>query len=162
LFSVRPLAGYRYTLDKVKRPNRRNRRGLTLLGSSEATFPTSPQKARLESFPNRYPGRDFSVCIDCPDFTSLCPVTGQPDFAEILITYVPNRRCLETKSLKLYLASYRNQRSFNEEVINQILDDLVAACAPRKMRVEGKFAARGGISLTVVAEHLAENPIKPK
>ena len=146
----------------MQKQNRRRYATLTLLGNSQAAFPKSPKHCILESFPNRYPGRDFSVCVDCPDFTSLCPVTGQPDFAEILITYVPNRRCLETKSLKLYLASYRNERSFNEEVINQILDDLVAACAPRKMRVEGKFAARGGISLTVVAEHLAENPTKPK
>lgn len=136
--------------------------GLTLLGNAEANFPASPGKARLEAFPNRYAERDYSVTVDCPDFTSLCPVTGQPDFAEILITYTPGELCLETKSLKLYLAAFRNERSFNEEVVNRILNDLVAACAPRKMRVEGRFAARGGISLTVVAEHLAENPTKPK
>jgi len=150
------------TIEAMKRVNRATRRGLTLLGSSEAALPASPEEARLESFPNRYPARNFSVCIDCPDFTALCPVTGQPDFAEVLITYVPDRRCIETKSLKLYLASFRSQRLFNEEVVNRVLDDLVAACAPRNMRVEGRFAARGGISLTVVAEHLSDKPAKPK
>jgi 7-cyano-7-deazaguanine reductase len=126
---------------------------LTLLGNSQATFPKSPQQATLEAFPNPNVQRDFSIRIDCPDFTSLCPVTGQPDFAEIFVEYVPDARCLETKSLKLYLASYRNVHAFNETVINRILDDLVGACHPRHMRVEGNFAARGGLALTVVAEH---------
>ena len=126
---------------------------LTLLGNSQAAFPKSPQQATLEAFPNPNVHRDFSIRIDCPDFTSLCPVTGQPDFAEIFVEYIPDARCLETKSLKLYLASYRNVHSFNEAVINRILDDLVAACHPRHMRVEGRFAARGGLALTVVAEH---------
>ena len=126
---------------------------LTLLGNSQAAFPKSPQQATLEAFKNPNPQRDFSIRIDCPDFTSLCPVTGQPDFAEIYVDYVPGDFCLETKSLKLYLASYRNVHSFNEAVINRILDDLVAASQPRQMRVEGRFAARGGLALTVVAEH---------
>jgi len=126
---------------------------LTLLGNSQAAFPKSPQQATLEVFPNPNQLRDFSIRIDCPDFTSLCPVTGQPDFAEIFVEYVPDAQCLETKSLKLYLASYRNVHSFNEAVINRILDDLVDACKPRRMRVEGQFAARGGLALTVVAEH---------
>ncbi len=127
--------------------------GLTLLGSSQKTFPASPQKARLETFPNPFPKRDYSIRIDSPDFTSLCPVTGQPDFAEILIEYVPDQKCVETKSLKFYLSSYRNVPSFNEEVINRILDDLVKVCRPRRMKVEGRFAARGGLSLSVIAEH---------
>lgn len=126
---------------------------LTLLGNSQAAFPKSPQQATLEAFPNPNAQRDFSIRIDCPDFTSLCPVTGQPDFAEIFVEYIPDARCLETKSLKLYLASYRNVHAFNEAVINRILDDLVGACQPRHMRIEGRFAARGGLALTVVAEH---------
>ena len=124
-----------------------------MLGNSEAAFPKSPLQASLEAFPNPNPRRDYWIRVDCPEFTSLCPVTGQPDFAEILIEYVPDKLCLETKSLKLYLSSYRNVHSFNEQVINHILDDLVKACQPRKMKVEGRFAARGGLALTVVAEH---------
>src|SRR5262245_53247534 len=127
--------------------------GLTLLGNSQASFPDSPQQAKLETFPNPFPQRDYWIRIDSPDFTSLCPVTGQPDFAEIHIQYVPDQKCVETKSLKLYLSSYRNVPSFNEDVINRILDDLNRACKPRRMRIEGKFAARGGLSLSVVAEH---------
>ena len=124
------------------------------MGNSQAAFPKLPQRATLEAFVNPNPQRDFSIRIDCPDFTSLCPVTGQPDFAEIFVEYTPDVHCVETKSLKLYLASYRNVHSFNEAVINRILDDLVGACKPRRMRVEGRFAARGGLALTVVAEHV--------
>ncbi len=91
------------------------------------------------------------VRFECSDFTSLCPITGQPDFAKIRIEYIPGKRCIETKSLKFYLSAFRNTRSFNEEVINRILDDLVAACAPRKLTVHGEFAARGGITVTVDA-----------
>jgi 7-cyano-7-deazaguanine reductase len=127
--------------------------GLTLLGSSEAAFPKSPQQAKIETFPNPKPDRDYRIRLDCPDFTSLCPVTGQPDFAEIVVEYVPGKLCVETKSVKLYLSSYRNVHSFNEQVINHILDDLVKVCQPRRMTIEGRFAPRGGLSLTVVAEH---------
>ena len=95
--------------------------------------------------------RPYWVRFESADFTSLCPITGQADFAEITIEYQPAKRCLETKSLKFYLASYRNQRAFNEEVTNRILDHLVAACQPRKMIVRAEFAARGGICLTVNA-----------
>lgn len=126
---------------------------LTLLGNSQAALPKSPQRSTLEAFPSPNPQRDYSIRIDCPDFTSLCPVTGQPDFAEIIVDYIPNDRCIETKSLKLYLASYRNVHSFNEAVINRILDDLVAVCDPRRMRIEGRFVARGGLALNVTAEH---------
>jgi 7-cyano-7-deazaguanine reductase len=136
---------------KMKQARHRKYAGLTLLGNSEAAFPKSPQQATLETFPNPNPKRGYWIHLDCPDFTSLCPVTGQPDFAEILIEYVPDKLCLETKSLKLYLSSYRNVHSFNEQVINRILDDLVKSCKPRKMKVEGRFAARGGLALTVVA-----------
>jgi 7-cyano-7-deazaguanine reductase len=137
----------------MKRAPKRQYASLTLLGNSQAAFPDSPRNAKLETFPNAFPKRNYWIRIDSPEFTSLCPVTGQPDFAEIYIEYIPDQKCVETKSLKLYLSSYRNVPSFNEEVVNRILDDLVAACKPRRMRVEGKFVARGGLSLSVVAEH---------
>ena len=104
---------------------------------------------------NRFPGRDYIIRFECADFTSLCPITGQPDFATIEIEYIPDRLCIETKSLKYYLASYRNSRAFNEEIANGILDDLVSRCAPRQMAVRGQFASRGGITLSVEAEHRA-------
>src|ERR1043166_974790 len=115
------------------KPSRRSKySGLTLLGNSKAAFPHSPKKAKIETFANSFPMRDYWIRIDSPEFTSLCPVTGQPDFAEVLIQYVPDRKCIETKSLKMYLSSYRNVHSFNEEVVNRILDDLVRASRPRK------------------------------
>jgi 7-cyano-7-deazaguanine reductase len=132
--------------------------GLTLLGSSEAAFPKSPEQAQLETFPNPNASRDYWIRLDCPEFTSLCPVTGQPDFAQILIEYVPDTLCVETKSLKLYLSSYRNVHSFNEQVVNRILDDFVRVCQPRRMRIEGRFVPRGGLALTVVVEHPTLNP----
>lgn len=138
---------------KMKRRRNKKYAGLTLLGNSEAAFPKLPQQATIETFANPKPTRDYSIRLDCPDFTSLCPVTGQPDFAEILVEYVPDKLCIETKSLKLYLASYRNVHSFNEQVINNILDDLVKACRPRRMKIEGIFVARGGLSLSVTADH---------
>ena len=132
---------------------RLSRSGLTLLGQGKAKYPALPSAAIIETFPNRFPKRSYSVRFDCADFTSLCPVTGQPDFARLRIEYIPGARCIETKSLKFYLASYRNTRSFNEEIVNRILDDLVAACSPQIMTVHGEFAARGGITLTVDAAH---------
>jgi 7-cyano-7-deazaguanine reductase len=117
--------------------------GLTLLGNSRAAFPDSPQKAKIETFLNPFPQGDYWINIDSPEFTSLCLVTRQSDFAEIYISYVPNSKFLETKSLKLYLSSNRNVASFNEEAVNRILDDLVSACQPRRMRVEGKFISHG-------------------
>jgi 7-cyano-7-deazaguanine reductase len=105
--------------------------------------------SRLETFPNRHPGRDYTIEITCPEFTSLCPKTGQPDFATIRISYVPDKLCLELKSLKLYMFGYRDQGIFYEHVTNVILDDLVAAAKPRSMVVEGAFSVRGGISTTV-------------
>jgi len=129
---------------------------LKLLGKSGTGFPESVSPAILETFENRYPQRDYVIHFDCEDFTSLCPVTGQPDFAELHIEYVAAGRCIETKSLKFYLSSYRNCASFNEEVANRILEDLVSACAPRRMKVIGRFASRGGIRVTVEAEHLSK------
>jgi 7-cyano-7-deazaguanine reductase len=109
--------------------------------------------ASLETFPNARPERDYEIQIRCPEFTSMCPKTGLPDFGEIRIDYVPDAMCLELKSLKYYLLEYRNKGVFYETLTNQILDDLVAACRPRRMTVTGAFTARGGITTTVVAEH---------
>jgi 7-cyano-7-deazaguanine reductase len=111
--------------------------------------------AALETFPNRHPGRDYTIRHSCPEFTSMCPKTGQPDFGTITITYVADRRCVELKSLKLYLQSYRTEGIFYEAVVNVILDDLVAALAPRRMEVEGEFNVRGGISSVVTAAYEA-------
>lgn len=107
----------------------------------------------LETFPNPRPERDYEIQIRCPEFTSVCPKTGQPDFGEIEIVYTPGAACLELKALKYYLQSYRNQGIFYEAVTNRILDDLVAACAPKRMRVTGAFSARGGITTNVVASY---------
>jgi 7-cyano-7-deazaguanine reductase len=109
--------------------------------------------AVLETFPNPRPERDFEISIDCPEFTSMCPKTGLPDFGTIRIRYVPDRLCLELKALKYYLLEYRNQGIFYEAATNQILDDLVAACRPRKMTVVGDFTARGGITTRVTADY---------
>jgi 7-cyano-7-deazaguanine reductase len=126
---------------------------LTLLGHSEAKIPSSPAGAHLETFPNPAPERNYQIQFETDDFTSVCPVTGQPDFARIDIDYVPDRLCVESKSLKFYLASYRNERAFNEAVTNHILDDFVKACAPHEAVVTAQFSARGGIALTVRAEY---------
>ena len=126
--------------------------GLTLLGRSDAKLPASPSEARLETFPNPA-RRNYRIHFETDDFTSVCPVTGQPDFARIDIDYVPDRLCVESKSLKFYLASYRNERAFNEAVTNRILDDFVKACAPREAIVTTQFSARGGIALTVRAAY---------
>src|SRR5580765_923853 len=109
--------------------------------------------APLETFPNPGPGRDYEITIRCPEFTSVCPKTGLPDFGEIIITYIPDKRCLELKALKYYLIDFRNKGIFYEAVTNQILDDLVAACSPRRMTVVGDFSVRGGISTTVTVSY---------
>lgn len=111
-------------------------------------MPTQPSK-KLETFPNPYPRRDYEISFDCPEFTCVCPRTGQPDFALLRIRYIPDRHCLELKSLKLYLWSYRNEGHFHEEVTNLILDDLVRAVRPRRMSLEGDFYVRGGIHTVV-------------
>ncbi len=111
----------------------------------------------LETFENPEPGRDYTVRIRVPEFSCLCPKTGQPDFAELLLEYVPERLCVELKSLKLYVWSYREEGAFHEAVSNRILDDLVSAIQPRFMRLSADFNVRGGIYTTVVVEHRAEH-----
>jgi 7-cyano-7-deazaguanine reductase len=118
-----------------------------------STSPVKPSAKNLETFANPNPERDYVIRFETPEFTCLCPKTGQPDFATLRIEYVPDKLCVELKSLKLYFWSYRNEGAFHEAVTNRILDDLVAVLAPRRLRVEGDFNVRGGIHTTVVAEH---------
>jgi 7-cyano-7-deazaguanine reductase len=115
-------------------------------------MPAKPT-ANLQSFPNPAPDRDFLIRMEIPEFTCLCPMTGQPDFARLELDYVPDRRCVELKSLKLYIWSYRDQGAYHEAVTNRILGDLVRLLAPRFMRLTARFFVRGGIFTTVVAEH---------
>ena len=115
-------------------------------------MPSQPSKV-LETFPNPAPGRDFLIRMQIPEFTCLCPKTGQPDFATLYLDYIPDKTCVELKSLKLYVWSYRDEGAFHEAVTNRILDDLAAATRPRFMRLTAKFYVRGGIFTTVVAEH---------
>ncbi|MGY8643340.1 MAG: preQ(1) synthase [Verrucomicrobiales bacterium] len=131
--------------------NESNTDDLSLLGHSENRLPQSPDEAKLETFPNRNSKRDFTITLDYPEFSSVCPVTGQPDSARLQISYVPDEKCVETKSLKFYLASFRNTASFNEDIVNRVLEDMVAATNPRRMTVRGKFSPRGGIQLTAEA-----------
>ncbi len=114
---------------------------------------TTQPSRELDSFPNPNPERDYEIRFECPEFTCLCPKTGQPDFATIRIRYTPDERCVELKSLKLYLWSYRDEGAFHEAVTNRILEDLVAVCAPRRMTVEGDFYVRGGIRTVVEVSH---------
>jgi len=131
----------------------KNHSGLTLLRPGKTVFPKSPAKARLEAFKNAYRSRDYRIRFECPEFTSLCPVTGQPDFGHITIDYVPDGLCLESKSLKLYLFSFRNCNLFHEEAVNRILDDVIKAIRPRAATVTGDFRPRGGIAIRVEASH---------
>ena len=108
----------------------------------------------IETFPNPRPEREYEIAISCPEFTSVCPKTGLPDFGEIRIRYVPGARCIELKSLKYYMNDFRNKGIFYEAVTNQILDDLVHVCSPKRMTVVGDFTARGGITTTVTAEYI--------
>jgi 7-cyano-7-deazaguanine reductase len=115
-------------------------------------MPSKPGK-KLRTFDNPHPGRDYLIHMEIPEFTCLCPMTGQPDFARLVLDYIPERKCLELKSLKLYIWSYRDQGAFHEAVTNRILDDLAGATRPRFMRLSARFYVRGGIFTTVVAEH---------
>lgn len=126
---------------------------LTHLRPKRDEIPSSPDGAILETFENTHPGRDYWIHFDCPEFTSLCPITGQPDFGCITISYVPDKLCVESKSLKLYLFSFRNHGAFHEEVVNRILDDLLCVVEPRQAVVEGDFNRRGGIAINVEASY---------
>ena len=110
-------------------------------------------RAMLETFDNQFPGRDYTIEITCPEFTSVCPKTGQPDFGTLTFTYIPDKKCVELKSLKLYLQGYRNQGIFYENVTNRILDDLVAVLQPRRLQLVAAFSARGGITTNVTVCH---------
>ena len=126
---------------------------------------TTQPSRELELFPNPQPERDYTIRITIPEFTCLCPKTGQPDFATLLLEYIPDQQCVELKSLKMYVWSFRDEGAFHEAVTNEILDDLVNATAPRFMRLSAIFNVRGGIDTTVIAEHRAEGwqpPIEVK
>jgi 7-cyano-7-deazaguanine reductase len=125
----------------------------TALQSAHPTIMSSKPSKTLTAFPNPCPDRDFLIHMEIPEFTCLCPMTGQPDFATLFLDYIADRKCVELKSLKLYIWSYRNQGVFHEAVTNRILDDLVKALSPRFMRLTSRFYVRGGIHTTVVAEH---------
>ena len=128
-------------------------KGLTLLSANEKRYPASPEEAKLETFENLYPENDYIITFDCPEYTSLCPVTGQPDFGHIVLRYIPDQLCVESKSLKLYLFSFRNTNTFHEESVNTILDAVVKACKPRAAEVVGEFRPRGGIAIHVTARY---------
>jgi 7-cyano-7-deazaguanine reductase len=115
------------------------------------------KKPKVEMFANPYPGRDYCVTIRCPEFTSVCPRTGQPDFGEIIIEYSPDKLCIELKALKIYMQSYRNRGIYYEALTNEILEDLSSACRPRRMKVTSRFTPRGGITTEVVAEYNKES-----
>lgn len=125
---------------------------LTLLGAGQTVYPTNPEDARLEAIPNQWQDNDYIVNLDCLEFTCLCPKTGQPDFAQIFISYIPGESLIESKALKLYLFSYRNHGIFHEFVINKIARDLNNVIQAKYMRVVGKFMPRGGISINPVVQ----------
>ena len=125
----------------------RTKENLTKLGSRNTEYKTEYDPSLLESFANQHPDNDYFVKANCPEFTSLCPITGQPDYANIVISYVPDNKIVESKSLKLYLFSFRNHGDFHEDVVNRIMKDLIALLDPKYIEVWGRFLPRGGISL---------------
>jgi 7-cyano-7-deazaguanine reductase len=128
----------------------------TSLAKITARFNKMNKKPEFELFDNPSPQRDYLITIRCPEFTSVCPKTGQPDFGEIIIEYCPDKLCIELKSFKLYMQSYRNKGIFYETLTNEILDDLTDACKPRRMKVTSRFTPRGGITTEVAAEYKAD------
>ncbi|MEI7850838.1 MAG: preQ(1) synthase [Kiritimatiellales bacterium] len=126
-----------------------NTEGLKLLKKGEKNYPKKPDASILETFKNSNPQRDYWIIFETSEFTSLCPITGQPDFATIKIEYIPSKLCVESKSLKLYIFSFRNEGSFYEDVTNRIFTDLTKVCKPRRLIVTGDFTARGGIRSSV-------------
>lgn len=131
--------------------------GVTLLGEKKTVYPTDYAPEVLETFINKHQENDYLVTLNCPEFTSLCPKTGQPDFAKIVINYIPNKRMVESKSLKLYLFSFRNHGDFHEDCINIIMKDLIKLMDPRYIEVYGIFTPRGGISIYPFANYADEN-----
>lgn len=127
--------------------------GLSLLGNQKTKYPQSYAPEVLEAFDNKHPDNDYFVKFNCPEFTSLCPMTGQPDFAAIYIAYIPDKKLVESKSLKLYLFSYRNFGEFHEDCVNRIMKDLIALLAPKYIEVWGRFLPRGGISIDPYANY---------
>lgn len=127
--------------------------GLSLLGNQQTQYPQSYAPEVLEAFDNKHPNNDYFVKFNCPEFTSLCPMTGQPDFAAIYIAYIPDKKLVESKSLKLYLFSYRNFGEFHEDCVNRIMKDLIALLAPKYIEVWGRFLPRGGISIDPYANY---------
>ena len=127
--------------------------GLTLLGNKKTEYKDDYAPEVLETFINKHPGNDYMVTFDCPEFTSLCPITGQPDFAHIYINYIPDERMVESKSLKLYLFSFRNRGDFHEDCVNIIMKDLVKLMDPKYLEVKGVFLPRGGISIYPFANY---------
>ena len=121
--------------------------GVTLLGNQKTKYPNDYAPEVLETFVNKHPGNDYFVKFNCPEFTSLCPITGQPDFATIYISYIPDKKMVESKSLKLYLFSFRNHGDFHEDCVNIIMKDLIKLMNPKYIEVWGKFTPRGGISI---------------
>lgn len=147
---------------------------LTLLGDKNAAIPSDYTPDILEAFPNKHPGNDYLVTLHCPEFTSLCPITGQPDFAAIHIAYIPDTLLVESKSLKLYLFSFRNHGAFHEDCVNIIMKDLIKLMDPRYIEIVGDFTPRGGISILpycnygrpgtkyeeLAAQRLATHPVR--
>lgn len=127
--------------------------GLSLLGNQQTKYPQSYMPEVLEAFDNKHRDNDYFVKFNCPEFTSLCPMTGQPDFAAIYIAYIPDKKLVESKSLKLYLFSYRNFGEFHEDCVNRIMKDLITLLAPKYIEVWGKFLPRGGISIDPYANY---------
>ncbi len=127
--------------------------GLTLLGNKKTTYRDDYAPEVLETFVNKHPDNDYMVTFNCPEFTSLCPITGQPDFARIIINYIPNEKMVESKSLKLYLFSFRNRGDFHEDCVNIIMKDLVKLMQPKYLEVKGIFTPRGGISIYPFANY---------
>ncbi len=150
---------------KLPRPSSltSNTEGLTLLGGGSLPNVDRPSTSLLETFPNPAPGRDYEICFTSNEFTSLCPITAQPDFATYInISYIPKERCIESKALKLYFHSFRNQGIFAEGIVNLILDDLVLVLNPHSLNVIGEFAPRGGIGLRVEASYVEKGNKKQK
>lgn len=133
--------------------NEEEKKGLTLLGNKKTVYSDKYNPDALETFVNKHPDNDYMVTFDCPEFTSLCPITGQPDFAKIIINYIPDIKMVESKSLKLYLFSFRNQGDFHEDCINIIMKDLVKLMNPKYLEVKGIFTPRGGIAIYPFANY---------